>query len=158
MKTNRSCMVFLTLLLVQVCVGWAGGMGDSELRKVVVIDEAQAVALTNEVERLLHGIRLPKVEFKQAAIDDIVRYFNAGIQEYSQTEEAKRITVALDPDTRKALMKCEVWEGGGGIVGVYTFSGLDLSVLEAVHLLQEVASLHRKVEGSNLILSRKKAE
>lgn len=156
MKTNRSYTVFLTLLLAQVCVGWAGGVGDSELKKHVVIDEAQAAALTNEVERLLHGIRLPKVDFKQAAIDDIICCFNAGIQEYGQAGEAKRITVALDPDTRKELMKREVWEGGGGIVGVYTFSGLELSVLEAVQLLQEVADLGRKVEGSTLILSGKK--
>lgn len=125
------------------------------VEKRVIIDDDAARSLTNSTERLLHQIRIPKVEFAQAAITDIVFFLNDAIKKYGDTEDARQITVVLDPDTERQLMKVETWEGGGGIKGVYTYGGLDMSVLEAIQVLSEVAQLNRTINGTTLILTRK---
>jgi hypothetical protein len=145
------------MLLLAAPVLWAGGEGEMELRKQVVIDDRQAAALTNRVEILLQGIRIPETRFLQAGIADIIGFFNSNIRERGATDEARQIVVTMDRATEKELTRVEVWEGGGGLVGVYTFGGLDLSVLEAVQLLQNVAHLDRRVAGNRLILSLKRA-
>lgn len=125
------------------------------VEKRVIIDDNAARALTNRTEQLLHQIRIPKVEFAQANIVDIVAFLNAGIKEYGKTEDARRITIVLDPKTEQELMKVETWEGSGGITGVYTYGGLDMSVLEAIQILSEVAHLDRAINGTALILTKK---
>lgn len=155
MKTLNALIASLLLLAPAVVI--AGGKIAAP-NKHVVISEKQAASLTNRIERILHEIRIPEVEFRQAAIVDIISFLNQASKDNAKTEEAKQITIELAPATEKELMRFEKWEGGGSIVGVYTFNGLDLSVLEAVQLLQIRAQLDRKVEGQKLILSMKKYE
>lgn len=127
-------------------------------KKDVVISGEQAAALTNRTEQLLHQIRMPEVDFRQANVADILAFLNGNIRERGATAEAKRLSIELTPATRKKLMHMQKWEGGGGYVGIYTFSGLDMSVLEAVQLLQAVGQLEREVQGGKLILSLKKQQ
>ena len=128
------------------------------VEKRVIIDDNAARSLTNRVEQLLHQIRIPEIEFAQANIADIVTFLNHGIKEYAKTEDARQITIVLDPDTERQLMKVETWEGGGGIRGVYTYGGLDMSVLEAIQVLSKVAQLDRTTRGTTLILTRRIGE
>lgn len=154
---KRLWIVLLAFLLAQTSLLWAGGSGNPEVKKVVVIEDAQATALTNQTERLLHEVRLPMVEFRQANIADILLFLNTATKEFAKTEDAKRITIAIEPDTQKELMRYEDYgNNSGGLVHVFTFSGLDMSVLEAIQVLQTVGQLDRRVEGQELILSMKK--
>ncbi|OGV61147.1 MAG: hypothetical protein A2283_24050 [Lentisphaerae bacterium RIFOXYA12_FULL_48_11] len=152
-------LVTLTFLLLQTHLLWAGGTGNSKLKKAVTIDDAQAAALTNKTERLLHGIRIPEMEFKQANIVDIIDVFNKQIKDLGKTDDAKRITIILEAETEKELMK---WEDFGnnskGIFHLFSFGGLDMSVLEAIQELQKLAKLDSKLDGEKLILSMKKKE
>jgi hypothetical protein len=154
---KRLFVILLAFLLLQASLLWAGGSGNPEVKKVVVIDDAQAAALTNQTERLLQDVRLPQVEFRQANIADILLFLNTASREFAKTEEARKITIGIEPDAQKELMKYEDYgNNSGGLVHVFTFSGLDMSVLEAVQVLQRVAQLDRRVEGQKLILSMKK--
>ena len=77
----------------------------------------------------------------------------------SKTDDAKRITIILEAETEKELMK---WEDFGnnskGIFHLFSFGGLDMSVLEAIQELQKLAKLDSKLDGEKLILSMKKKE
>ncbi len=153
---KKAPLMILACMTLWASVPSAAAPEARELRKVVIIDDATAAKLTNDTEQLLHETRLPKVDFKQAAIADIIYFFNISIQDRGKTPESKRIRITLDPGADRDLMTFHTWEGGGGIKGVYTFGGLDMSVLEAVQVLQELAHLERTVNGAEIVLSKKK--
>jgi len=150
------CVAILALIALPLTHAMAGGRGNPELKKAVVIDAKASAALTNRTEILLHQTRLPEVDFRQACIDDIVHFLNAAAKEYAKTDEAKQVMIVLDPATQKELMKYEEHGSARGIFHLFTFGGLDMSVLEAITVLQEVAQLDRRADGQRLILSMKK--
>ena len=138
----------LTLFLLSCSFSsYAGNF--PKVEKQVIIDQKAASALTNTVEISLHQTRIPKVEFAQAHIRDIVEFLNYCIKQHGATKKAKSIRIVLDP---KIVFISK--DRDSRVPDILTFGGLDMSVLETITVLQSVTGLEYVAKNNMLTLKQ----
>jgi hypothetical protein len=146
-------MVLLMLVVTAFYIAYA-----ADTNRPDAITGMSASDNTNRINRLLQDTIIPEVVFRGASIVDIVQFLNATIEKHGMTEDAKRVRISIDPETEKTLMKETVWEGGGGIAGVYTFSARDISALKTIEVLQKLVGLDCTVDGQKVVLRLKQTD
>jgi len=105
---------------------------------------------TNAVARKLGQVKVREVDFQQANIHDVVEFIkdrSAGSSNGTKDDENRGVNVILRPDAVKD-------DGNGPLI---TFQARDISLLETLKIVTELAGLKCRIQGNVVIIVPKDA-
>lgn len=142
--------------------------GAGEIPKPPTTTTANPVQEFSQAQQILgkmEGIIIPEVDFRQANVNDVVQFLQEASVEYDRSSDGKKgVNFILKLNAGEAAPVSEpaanAWGGGGAEPEVggtstgqdITFRAREISLLEALKIVTDVAGLKYRVQGNVVMI------